>query len=227
MTDQAVNLTASDVLSLGSNFVPQSSTIANDKVYAEMVAANGDFVKWSDTFDGVATVTVPYKWNADTGLGTALPEIGSVSNAYHIDSITIETAHNDYPTITFEAHQHDTNPHADDRVSYALPAAMIAIATGALGAYDWASLAAAEVCAQSSTLTLSLNHIDDNCDGGNHWVGDNVQGIIEITINYIGDIDSPPAAVADMKLVHWEHNDSNQAFDTSSATYRGFLTRSA
>lgn len=224
MADEAVSLSASDVLGLGGNWIPQNSQISTDFSYAEMLKSNGDYQKWSDTFDEIATVNIPYRFNADAGLGAGLPNIGSIHNGYHIDGYTIDTTHNEYPMVTFSAHQHGVNPHIDDRVEYALPAGLIALALGSLGAYDWAGLAADEVCGQSSTLTMSLNHIDENCDS-DHWTGQNVQGVVECTVNYIGNITS--FTVAGYTVTNYTINDSNEAFDTSSITFSDYLTRVA
>jgi len=138
-----------------------------------------------------------------------------------ISEIGIETTYNDYPTINFSAHQHGENPHIDDRVEYAcsIPGSF----TGAIGAYDLAGLAADEVCATSSTYTLSVNHLDAECDGGDHWVGQNLQGMESCTVNYIGHIGL--FVVAGWTVRNYTIDDSNEAFDTSSITFEKYLTR--
>jgi hypothetical protein len=216
MSDQNVNFTASDTLSLAGNFLPQNTNTETAWSYAEMVKANGDFQKFSDTFNGIITVNLVYKYNADTGLGAALPKVGQVKNGYLIDSITVETSYNDYPTITFVAHNHFENAHADDRNQYSVSASIISLLTGALGAYDFAGLAADEVCAQSSTYTLSANHIDAECSGGDHWVGQSVKGQESITITYIGAVAS--TTISGWTVTNYNYDDSNEAFDTSSIT---------
>ena len=128
MTDQSVDLQASDVFGLGGSFIAQSSTIATSLDYASMLKANGDWEKWSSTFNQLDEVTVTYKYNSDTGLGAALPEVGSISNSYCITEISVETVYNDYPTITVTGHNHDENAHAGgkQREQPALPSARLA-----------------------------------------------------------------------------------------------------
>ena len=219
--DKAVDLAAADVLSLGGNFIAQSSSIATENSYATMLAANGDIEKYSSTFNALTTVTIPYRFNADTGLGAALPAGGKVSNSYCITEIGIETTYNDYPTINFTAHNHGSNAHADDRNTYAvsIPASF----TGAIGAYDLAGLAADEVCATSSSYTLSMNHVDAECSTGEHWTGQNIQGMESCTVEYIGQIAT--FTIADWTVTGYSINDSNEAQDTSSITFIKLLSR--
>jgi len=42
MADEAVALEASDRLSLGGNWIAQSSTLSTDNEFAQMIKANGD-----------------------------------------------------------------------------------------------------------------------------------------------------------------------------------------
>jgi hypothetical protein len=95
--------------------------------------------------------------------------------------------------------------------------------TGAIGAYDIAGLAANEVCATGSTYTLSVNHLDAECADGDHWVGQNLQGMENVTVEYIGHISV--FTVAGWTVRSYTISDSNEAFDTSSITFEKFLTR--
>lgn len=219
MSDQNVALEASDIFGLGGNFIPQNSQLSTENSYARMIKANGDFEKWSSTFNQITNATCPYKYNADTGLGAALPNIGSVTGGYLITEIGIETVYNDYPTITITGHQHEENPHANDRVQYTC--SITGDFTGAIGAYDLAGLAADEVCATRSTYTMAINHIDAEC--GDHWVGQNVQGTESCTVEYIGHI--AVFTVAGWVVRTYVISDSNEAFDTSSITFEKYLIR--
>ena len=221
MADEAVALEASDVFGLGGLWIPQSSTLSTENEYAQMIKANGDFEKWSSTFNALTNITNPYKYNADIGMGTAMPNIGAVCNGYLITEMSVESIYNDYPTVNFTGHNHGENAHIDDRTQYAVSIPLLL--TGALGAYDLASLAADEVCATRSTYTISVNHLDAECDGGDHWVGQNLQGMESITVEYIGHIDT--FTVDEWTVRNYTLDDSNEAFDTSSITFEKYLIR--
>jgi hypothetical protein len=216
MSDQAVSLEASDVLGLGGSFIPQSSTTTTNQEWARMTAADGKWLKWSNEFNDMTEVSVTYKFNAIIGLPAALPNLGAVSNGYLITEIGIESTYNDWPTITFTAHNHGTNAHIDDRNKWDL-STELATATGAFGSYDWAGKAAGAVCATRSTITASLNHVDAECSGGDHWTGQSIQAQLSATVEYVG------APLASTTVTGWNtasfaYDDSNENFDTSTIT---------
>ena len=221
MTDKTVALEAADVLALGGNWIPQSSSVGTTQQNVKMVKANGDYQKFSSVFDVITEVTIPYTFNATIGMGAALPSIGSVSNAYLISEVSIDTNWDAYPTANFTAHQHGANAHADDRNVYACSVA--GTITGAQGAYDFAGLAAGNICIQSSNYTLSMDHIDANCSTGDHWVGQNVKGMESITCNYIGTLAT--FVIAGWTVTGYNIDDSNEAFDVSTISAEKLLTR--
>lgn len=225
MTDKAVNLTASDAFALGGSFIPQTASVTTSQEHANMIKADGDWQKWSSVFNLISEVTVDYKFNAVAGLGAALPSIGEVSNGYMVSGISVSTVHNDWPTITITGHSHGENSHVAGMTTYSFTPAMIVYLTGALGAYDFFNKAAGAVCATDSTIDLSMDHIDAECDGGNHWVGTNVKGRLEATVNYIGEV-ATPATVAGWTVMNYvTPNDSNEDFDKSSITAELIRTR--
>jgi len=214
MSDQAVLLEAGDKFGLGGNFVAQNSDTTTDQEWARMLNSNGKWLKWSNEFNAITNVTVVYKYNATTGLYSALPLLGAVSNSIIITGIDIESVHDDWPTITITGHNHTANAHENDRNTWDL-SSFLTLATGAFGAYDWAGLAADEVCAQRSTISASVNHLDENCDH-EHWVGQNIQAQLTATVEYIGPITAP--SIENWNVSSWHNGDSNEAFDKSSIT---------
>jgi hypothetical protein len=156
-----------------------------------------------------------------------LPYVGSVENTIHIDSITISTTYNDYPTITISGHNHAGNAHTDNRTEYAPYSSVITALTGAVGAYDFFGKASATVCATESNYTLSCTHVDVECGTGNHFVGNNILGIEEASVTYVGDSWTPRTspAVSGWTVTSADSTDSNQEFDTSTITATKLVTR--
>ena len=224
MTDAAVNLTAVDTFSLGGSFIPQNTTKTISQDHAEMIKANGDYEKYSDVFNVLNTYSASYKFNADTGLGAALPAIGEVKNAIMIDSISISTSYNDYPEISIEGHQHGENAHADDRVQYSIPAGIQTILTGAYGAYDFFSKSSATVCSTDSSYTIQMTHVDVECGTGDHFVGDNILGNEEASVTYVGDA-ATPTTVSGWTVTSAEESENNQEFDVSTISASRVVAR--
>ena len=216
MADIAVDLGASDILSLGGSFIAQNTTASVSQEHAEMLKANGDFQKLSSVFNIETAINAVYKFSEDTGLGAALPSVGSVSGSYLITSCRIDTVNNDYPTITLTAHNHSENLHTTGN-EYAVPADMQAIATGAYGAYDWAGLGGAAIACIRSSYELRCDHIEQNGETGNHWVGTSVKGMEELSCEYSGNIANPPT-ISGWTVETSELADSNEEHDTSSVS---------
>jgi len=233
MADKNVGLTSSDIFSLGGNWVPQSSNKNMTAEYASMLAANGDFVAggWSELFNNLYGITASYKWKAITGLGAAIPNIGSVANSYLITEISVATNQKDWPTISFTGHQHKDNEHIAGMSEYAIPADIIALLTGKFGAYDFLNAiadvtSAEDICVMDSTYTITLNHVDAECTGGEHWVGENLQGKETVSETLIGRVTLPASLTAitgpwlpDTANAWWptaaSNDDSNTDFNKS------------
>ena len=223
MADNQPTIAASDLFTLGGFFIPQNSTLTDENSFAEMVKANGDTEKFSSAFDDITTAVVEYRFNADTGLGAALPNIGDLGNVYHITELVVETSWENYPVIRITGHNHDNNAHIDDRNEYAIPTEIASILTGAQGAYDFSGNAENTVsCIQSSTFTLSADHVDANCNTGEHFVGQLIHARAETVDNYVGISVSVAALSASWRIESFEQSDSNTEFDTSTFTqFRG------
>lgn len=228
MADIAIALEASDIFSLGGNFIPQSTTASVAQQHAEMVKANGDYQKFSSVFDVLTSVTANYKFSADTGLGAALPQCGALSG-YLITSIRCDTVNNDFPTLVITGHNHAENAHvtgAAQGTEYAIPADMITILTGAYGAYDFAALGGAAIACIRSSYEIRLDHVDQGGETGNHWVGSNIKGMEELSCEYSGNIANPPT-IAGWTVETSDLNDSNEEHDTSSVSAVRLVTREA
>ena len=218
MTDAVVSMAAVDDFDLGGNFIAQSSTKTISQDHGEMLKANGDIQKYSFVFNVLTSYSTAYKFNADTGLGAALPNIGSVENGYMIDSISISTSPDNYPEITIAGHNHAENAHADDRVEYAIPADIQSILTGAWGVYDFFNKSSATVCATSSSYTIQMTHVDVECQDGNHFVGNNVSGNEEASVTYVGNAATPTTLANGWVVDSTENGKQNQEMDSSTIT---------
>lgn len=224
MADIAIALEAADILSLGSNWVGQSTTLATNQQTAEMVKADGDLEKYATPFDAIDAGTVSYKWSSATGLGTAMSSLlGAVQNAYMITEMQIETVWNDFPTINFTFHNHGANAHTTGN-AYAVPADMIAILTGAFGAYDFFGKASATTSIVNASYAILLDHIDENGATGDHWVGTNIRGREEATCTYLGNA-ATPTTVSGWTITAADTTDSNQDHDKSSITGQRIVLR--
>jgi len=219
----SVHIEASDIFALGGSFIPQSATKSTELDHAKMKKANGDYEKFSDTFNETINVTVVYNFNADVGLGAALPDNNSINNGYLVTSISISTTAGEYPEITLEGHQHGVNPHITSH-TYAIDSGIQTILTGAVGAYDFFSAGDTDACVSSSTYATAVNHVDDQCGVGDHFIGTSIEGIETIEVNYIGFITTPPS-LADWTLTNSGEDDGNDPHDASNVSAEKLVTR--
>jgi hypothetical protein len=75
-----------------------------------------------------------------------------------------------------------------------------------------------------STYTLSCNHIDELCGTGNHFVGQNIEGLETISVNYVGDAVTP-LTVAGWTVTGADSPDGNTNFDKSTITAERLVLR--
>jgi len=225
----AIDLESSDIFSLGGSFIPQGSSKTQNNEYATMIKANGDWQKWSDTFNSIDNISATYKYSGEADLGADLPHIGHVSNGYLITELSISTVYNDYPTITVTGHNHaGESDHVDGMVEFSVPADIIAILTGDYGAYDFTDkYDIDDVCTADSTYTLSMEHIDAACGDGNHWTGANLRGKEAMSVNFIGVIPDYPATIDGWTVTSTVISDSNSEFDKSSISAERIVAREA
>ena len=225
MADVVISLGASDIFSLGAKFLAQTTSATVSQENSKMIKGNGDYQKISDVFNILTSVTATYKYTDITGLGEALPKVGNVVNAYLITSIAIATSQ-EYPEITITGHQHAANAHTDlGKNLYSIPADIIALLTGAWGVYDFFAKSSTLACATDSNYELSINHIDAECNGS-HFVGQNIQGIEQATVNYVGTA-ATPATVSGWTVTSYDQPTSNVDFYKSTISAERVVARDA
>jgi hypothetical protein len=219
------NIEASDVFGLGGNFIAQNASGSIDKLHAKMKKADGDYEKFSTVFNEQTNQSAVYSFNADTGLGAALPSIGEIKNGYVITEIGVDSAFDTYPVITVTGHKHKDNTDIQTNL-YAVSVAMQALMTGAVGAYDLLGLATGtDSCVTGSTYSIGVNHIDDACGDGGHWFGTSIEGMETINVTYIGFTAFTEDLVSDYTITNYTFDDSNEAHDVSSATGEKLVVR--
>ena len=226
MADATIAKNATDIFALGGNFRAQSSSTDNeDNQTVPVHDADGDVSCETAAFGDKLSVTSELKY-CGSALGTDLPAIGSVSGGYVIESIAIATSATETPTISISGHNHTANAHATGLASYDWPAAIIAeldAIVGKKGAVDFFDNDGASVATQSSTITGSCQHIDTEDSDGDHLAGDNYEGKIEVTQEFVGIVSAITDAA--FQIDSNSGSDGNTELDTSSITGHIYLTR--
>ena len=185
--------TPTDVLSLGGAFIPQSDTPSTTKKRAQGLLANGD-EGISKTYGVDTKRTLVYEYQSATG-DIALPSVGEIIAALHVDSVDVEYSPNSWPKITITCHQHAENAHTaanEYSCTVALPAQFgipRALDDGAtptptdifkLGADDTG------IGIKSMKYSLSCTHLDEDDEVGDHLAGENRDGVEKLDIGLTG-----------------------------------------
>ena len=212
LSDSTANPTYGD-----ARWLPQSSSNDDQASFAVKQDINGDEVARSAAFDNKNEVSGSYKWNDVTGLGAALPKIGDISNSYITTGVTVSSSNDDFPSIEFTGHQHDTNVHDTTaaRNLYSWPADVTSQLTGAFGAYDIlvASNDTSAAAVASSSVTFECDHADVNNASGEHLAGENYNGRMSCSVTYNGAPDEVDTA-ANWNITSNNSSRENTGFET-------------
>ena len=219
---------ATDSFSLGGSFRAQSSSRSNEDNQTEPIHDDLGDVSCETTANGdKQSESVSYKYCGST-LGTDLPKIGSVSGGLLIESISISTAQASAVTIEVSGHNHIAVPHTAE-AEYTWPASIVAsldAITGKHGCADIFENATASIGLTSCNVTGSCQH-QDSYDGSNdHLAGNNYEGKIEVSEEYVGGVIT---SITDIDVT-WTidddgDSDSNTEEDASTLTAHVYLTR--
>lgn len=185
MADLEIDFGSPSIFGTITGFVPndaQGQSVSDSRAvaygqYGDEAASKlyDTMFEYSQTFKN-ASATTPGTVPATIG---AL--LGSGSNTVLLTSIEIRTQATDFPTIALAGHQHGTHPHANDRRQAAHGIAL-SVAFGAqnfLGDNSGLEL-------QSSTCRIVVDHVDEPGQNGAHAAGQNYNGRIELTQEYLG-----------------------------------------
>lgn len=222
-TDAAVGgIEATDIFSLGGDFVAQSSSTDDQQTRASAKGANGDEVAYKE-HDGKTSVSCTYLYKAVSGsiVVTAL-YIGKVSGGYHIDQIQVAYSNNNWPIVTVTGHNHDANAHVDADLVMIKPSLTLPAGFGVCPGL-FANANADSSCI-SANYTLSAEHTDINGCDGNHLVGDNHGGMETVQATYYG---VPTLTTTGWVLTSDAASDSNADFDQTSINATRAVTRTA
>lgn len=148
----------------------------------------------SKLYDERYDSTCKYTQTDPENIGTIPPVIGALVGGALLTEITIETTATDVPHMTLTGHQHDQNPHINDRRQAAHGITL----DRAFGTTDFLKPPSAipgEVI--KSTCKISVQHVDEPGKTGDHADGDNYNGKINVTQEYLGDVSGLDPAIDD------------------------------
>jgi hypothetical protein len=216
---------AIDHLSIGNNWIIQTHDIDDSGTRISGLGANGDEVA-SAMIDGVLKASHPFKNFASSG-NLTIPTVGGVSGGYHRDSLSLTFAPNDWPAMTVNSHQHDSNNHADaDMVKYAIG---LTIPAGKGVPTLFADIGSTAGLT-GMTLDLSCTHAGDDQLGptGEHLAGNNHNGQLKVTLNYVGtpNITAALTAAGFVDVESKKITGSNTALNATVITATKKITRS-
>lgn len=156
-----------------------------------------------------------------TASGAKIPSVGSVVEGWHIDSVTVNWANNDWPKMTVAAHRHGSAAH-DAARKYA-PTVGTVGGWGCPTSLGPFSLGTGSGCGvRSISYKIQVNHVDELNETGGHLAGDNYDGTEQVTVETTGPFEF--AAGSDgWHLDSHGQSKSNTAATTSSATYTKHL----
>lgn len=190
-----------------AGFNPQTDNYSSGYQRASSDDGNGD-ESASKLFDRRIDRSQAFVGASATTVGTIPPIIGCICGSVLLTRIEIKTSGTNFPTLNLTGHQHATNPHANDR-RQAAHGIVLSVAFGAqdfLGStYDGDDVELVE-----STAVISIQHKDEPGQFGEHAVGQNYKGMIEVTQEYLGDGEDKPLVASGWDKVTIDVKDDPQ-----------------
>lgn len=228
MSDLNISKDATDLFSLGGSFRVQSSTTTTRNNYATVEDASGDNSCESDALDVTFEYSATYKYCGSTlgsDLDTALLDsFGQVKNSKLVDSVGIRFSSGEAVEITVNGHNHSSNAHdaATNAPATFDGGSIITTTDGTYGVEDFLAIGSGDSCVISADVTFELDHVDRLDSSGDHAAGENMNGRVTCTLEYLGGVTGSPTGwvVDDTTL-----SDENADFDTASVTAHKFLSR--
>lgn len=214
MADAVVTFGAAATFGALSGWEEQSST---SNVVKDRVAVLNELGNEAadNSINERTEVSTTYRAGA-TGATTILPAaIGDLLNGYIVTGISVRTSADGFVEMTLTGHNHTSNAHA---VSPALRKGTHSIAlTGGFGATDFlGSTAGSNATIVSSSCEITCEHTDEIAGDGTHFVGQNHNGKIVVTTEWVGTPSAVGATGYD--VIGTDTGTDNQGFQRT--TYR-------
>lgn len=212
---------ATDQLTLGGDWVAQSDNLTPQTTTIMGQGADGDEVARA-SIDSKTTGSNVFKCFA-TGGNLTFPNVGAVSNGYHIDDWSCAFSPTDWPVLTVNFHKHTANDHASEN-EFACP---LTIANGK-GVPVILADAGSVAGRRSASVSLAATHVDELDGDGTHLAGATVNGQLTVELEHTGIPNlSAAAATAGLTLESTSTDGSNAAFDVVKTRYTKAVTREA
>jgi hypothetical protein len=183
MADKTIAFGASAAFGAVTGWEEQNTS--DSTANARAVALNSEGEEAAATLhDEKQDVSATYKCVSDTN--TIPATIGAIVNALNLTSIAINTVEGDYATMTLAGHNHTENAHEAVPALHQVAHAITLAACFGVTDFTGDSAGTNDSCIASS-ITISCEHTDQNDGAGDHLVGENHGGKIEIKSTYCGD----------------------------------------
>jgi len=233
--EPAPGFTAADLFgkAVADKWIAQSSSSTVNNSYFPVLLANGDNSCEAGPLDVTTTYQQEYLYCGSaikTDSGTLLSAFG-VTNAIHVDSITITWSNTSQPTMSITGHQHAVFLHTTGTENvYNWSAALTddgGVGIGTLGTnYTFAedAIPTGVTAITDQSLTFTTTHTDVLGSDGNHFAGIDTNGILTASVSGIGlysEITVGSLWTEDDN----DTSDSNTDLDTWSLTAHAYIAR--
>ena len=247
MADATIDLQASNLFSLHSNFKTSSSGTSVQSNNVTVMDESGNVSCETNIFDITNYTQSAGYCGTDflTDLGTFATQFGTVQGSKIVTGVSISMSAGEYCTIDVEGHNHDENAHAAGlSIGYAdvsdfLPHEVGEAFAGwnGFGVPDFGITLGDNASPISATVSFAINHVDQIDEAGDHLVGKNITPRCELSMDFSGiptslsgaDSDAVKAALlADFQgntsdmlgaiCDTYDKNDGNSEFDSSTFT---------
>lgn len=234
MADATIDLQASNLFSLHTNFKTSSSGTSVQSNNVTVMDESGNVSCETNIFD-ITNYTQSAGYcgaDFDTDAGTFLTQFGNVQGSKAVTGFTINASAGGYCTVDVEGHNHDENAHAAGlTIGYAdmstLVSGIVGTSWNGFGVPNGAAIdlgTPATASPISMTLSLAMNHVDQIDEAGDHLVGKNITPRLELSYDFSGiPADDTVAELETALGTGWsvdsiDTNDSNSEFDSFSFT---------
>lgn len=242
MADASIDLQATNVFGLPSEFNTQSSTTTIGKQNVATNDESGNVACQKNITEQTDYTQTATYCGTDfvSDMDSFLTAFGDVHNDILLTQITINMTAGDYVSIDIAGHQHEINPHVSSfQVGYADVSDFLPheigesfVAWYGFGVPDFGINVGVDSSPSSATVTFTMNHLDSNDEAGDHFVGKNITPRCELTMDFEGiptdgDTAKPGTSLeismranTNAMLTPYvdstDNNDSNSEFDTFS-----------